>query len=303
MALLMAQTGHLLYHLCVDTMENYLEIGNGPIRVVFDPNDGMTVRSVCYRGFDIVVADDVRKAEGATYAIPVLFPTPNRVDEGFYVYDGRRIEGMMHGFLRHEKFKVDCLEKDRVVAHVDFDGNNVLFPYKGSFYLTLQVSENSLHWHFSVIDSDSVGFAYSLALHPFFTKDSLLKIKVDTAREMKMRSDKIPTGETVAVPHLELAKDEIDMDTVFMTDGSFHAELIYRDFVADLSASSDFQHVVVYSSPDKNFVCVEPQTGSTDAHNLHAKGFVKEAALVEVASGDERESCFTIEFHPTRKGE
>ncbi len=41
----------------------------------------------------------------------------------------------------------------------------------------------------------------------------------------------------------------------------------------ELKVSGDFCLYVVYSPKDENFVCVEPQTCSIDAHNLHEKGF------------------------------
>jgi aldose 1-epimerase len=52
-----------------------------------------------------------------------------------------------------------------------------------------------------------------------------------------------------------------------------------------LGASPDFTHVVVYTPAARPFFCIENQTCSTDAHNLHARGFVRQAHLSIVEPG------------------
>jgi aldose 1-epimerase len=45
------------------------------------------------------------------------------------------------------------------------------------------------------------------------------------------------------------------------------------------AASADFAHLVVWTPKDAPFFCIENQTCSTDAHNLHAQGLRREANL------------------------
>jgi aldose 1-epimerase len=52
-----------------------------------------------------------------------------------------------------------------------------------------------------------------------------------------------------------------------------------RGIRVTLEASEIFTHAVVYTPPGRPYFCIENQTCSTDAHNLHAQGLEKEAHL------------------------
>jgi len=58
-----------------------ISIAKGDIRLVIDPEFGMTIHSLAYRGKELIHLDLDRRATGATYGIPILFPTPNRVSK------------------------------------------------------------------------------------------------------------------------------------------------------------------------------------------------------------------------------
>ena len=62
-----------------------------------------------------------------------------------------------------------------------------------------------------------------------------------------------------------------------------------------LRGSADFTHLVVYT-PNADWFCVENQTCSTDAHNLHAKGLVKESHLQIVPPGKKQSGTLEIEL-------
>ena len=52
-----------------------------------------------------------------------------------------------------------------------------------------------------------------------------------------------------------------------------------------LDATADFSHIVVYSPRGKGYFCIENQTCSTDAHNLHDRGFVHASGLKTAEPG------------------
>ena len=61
-----------------------------------------------------------------------------------------------------------------------------------------------------------------------------------------------------------------------------------------MASSDDFTHMQVYTPKGRKFFCVEKQTCSTDAHNLYAKGYEKEAHLLVVEAGKEHDGY--VEF-------
>ena len=81
---------------------------------------------------------------------------------------------------------------------------------------------------------------------------------------------------------------DLDLDNCFteMIEG----ERVYIDYPAIglrvyMDSSDEFTHMQVFTPKDKPFFCVEKQTCSTDAVNMDARGFEREAHLLRVAPG------------------
>ena len=148
-----------------------IKIGNDNLTAVFDEKDGMTCTSINFKGREYVYFDEKRKESGGTYGIPILFPTPNRVRDGFYVYNGKKIVGNRHGRLRHMPFEITGIKENEVIALVRFSSADDDFPYDADFVLSVKVVESSLIWNFEVRNKGDEELAYGLALHPYFMKE------------------------------------------------------------------------------------------------------------------------------------
>lgn len=269
---------------------------NNGISLDIDLSEGMNVNAISFNGKNIIHYDESRRASGGTYAVPVLFPTPNRTENLHYKYGKKDIKAVMHGFLRHSGFTLEEQRENKVRAYCEFDGSNELFPYEGRMTIEVSIIGTAVFWLFNFVNLSDEELAYNLALHPFFSKEGLKGIEVDVKEEMLNKETLIPTGETVPHGRIELPADEVSMDTVFIMDQPFNAVMRYDGFDVEFKASEDFKHAVIFSAPDKDFLCIEPQTGSTDAHNLHAKGFKREAGLIEVKPGKSHLSWFSLNF-------
>ena len=269
---------------------------NNEISLDIDLSEGMNVNAISFKGKNIIHYDESRRTAGGTYAVPVLFPTPNRTENLIYKYCKKDIQAVMHGFLRHSEFTLEEKTGNKVRGYCEFDGKNELFPYEGRMTIEVSIIGGTVFWLFNFINLSDEKLAYNLALHPFFTKEGLKEIKVGVKEEMLNKETLIPTGETVPHGRIELPADEVAMDTVFIMDNPFSAAMHYDSFDVEFKASEDFSHAVIFSAPDKDFLCIEPQTGSTDAHNLHAKGFIREAGLIEVNPGENHISWFSLNF-------
>ena len=267
----------LLYHTIMITIESK------DLRLAADPDDGMTVCSLQYKGMEMIEADEERKKAGATYGIPMLFPTPNRVKGERYEFNGRTVKGVMHGNLRHSAFHDVEVSGSRVDAVLPFSRLGEFFPYEGKFILSLIVEDDSVLWDISVVNDGDEPFSFGFALHPFFRKREGMRFSSTLEYEMEADEDKIPTGR-YAVTDFGEEKDvsSISTDTVFFADSPVKSILSSAGCRLTITGSDDFDHVVVYTAPDKSFICVEPQTCSTDAHNLYSRGFERESGLITV---------------------
>ena len=280
-----------------------LSLEKGDMRLSVDPEDGMTVTSIMFNGIETVLFDYKRKQDGATYGIPLLFPTPNRVSGDYFIANGRRIPAVMHGPFRHRVFRVEELASDRIYAVCDFSKDDMYFPYEGSLGLGIGLEEDGVTWRFTVSNKDVVPFSYGIALHPFFRKAGEGTFTANVLSLMISDGDKIPTGRLADVEGTDLdfrspvPVSSIDTDSVFITNGRMKAELDFRCYKVIMDASDAFGHVVVYTSPDRDFICVEPQSCSTDAHNLYAKGYAAQSGLITSAPGAVQNHFFNLKFN------
>lgn len=269
-----------------------INIRGNNISVSLDPDDGMTIVSFRYLDQELLYVDESRIQEGRTYGIPVLFPTPNRTRGGEYTFQGRRIPAVNHGFLRHSVFDVDGISNSFVSGVFRFDGTEPMFPYRGSFRITVSVKGDSLVYEASVENSGNEAFGYGLALHPFFSKRNSPSMTLNNVLRMEATDDRLPTGRTIDVrgkrddfsSKVDVAG--INEDTVYITDGAMKAHVDYTGCSMDIECSEAFNHAVVFTSPEKEFFCIEPQTCSTDAFNMAEKGFAEEAHLLTLEPGN-----------------
>ena len=270
---------------------------NDYIKLEADPEDGMTVCSLVYKGIETIEADAERRKAGSTYGIPMLFPTPNRVAGDGYIFNGKTVKGIMHGNLRHSSFNIEELSSDRVRAVLPFSALGQFFPYEGLFSLGLSVDGHSVMWDICVMNDGDEPLSFGFALHPFFCKQEGMMLSSTLEYEMEADEGKIPTGRWTRT---EFGKDRpvssIDTDTVFFADSSIASTLSSDLYKLTISGSEDFDHVVIYTSPGKSFVCVEPQTCSTDAHNMYSKGFRKESGLIIVPGRSSRRLWVRMDF-------
>jgi aldose 1-epimerase len=127
---------------------------------------------------------------------------------------------------------------------------------------------------------------------------------------MEATKDLLPTGRLLPVKGTgfdlrhPVNVNKLDMDHVFtgISEGQA-ARVSYPDLRLNvrLAATPDFSHLVLYTPPSAQFFCLENQTCSTDAHNLHNIGFKMESGLKFVAPGESRTGAVTYEILRERK--
>ena len=147
-----------------------ISLHNDYVSLRADEHDGMTVVSLKFKGMETVLYDDERRKSGATYGIPILFPTPNRISGGEFTFNGKCIKGEMHGALRHAAFRITSQSETSVEGEVPFSALGETFPYDGRIKLSLHIEGTAVIWDFSVINEGDEPLAFGLALHPFFMK-------------------------------------------------------------------------------------------------------------------------------------
>jgi aldose 1-epimerase len=150
---------------------------------------------------------------------------------------------------------------------------------------------------FTVDNRDTQKLPFGFALHPYFRipgdRDKTT-LRVPARKKMEATPDLLPTGQLLSLdgapfdlregrPLSDLALDDVFWGmTPDRVPGYAASDAGIR---VDLPASDAFTHMVVYTPKGQPFFCMENQTCSTDAHNLHARGLVAESHLLVVEPG------------------
>jgi aldose 1-epimerase len=260
-------------------------------------------------GEDELLVQPPKLAELATSAAgtPVLFPTPNRVRDAVFEFEGKRFEfepnseaNFIHGLVRRRPWQSAPPAAGRdsasASAWIDWDASQpdfARFPLAHRLTLTFTLSRRGLEIAYAVENRGPGRLPFGFGLHPWFRVPGAREavfLKIPAAQRMEAET-RLPTGKLLAVAKtpFDLRKPTalagLDLDDVYFgLTPAVAPAFEWRDLGIQvvLGASRQFTHVVVFTPPTRPTFCIENQTSSTDAHNLHARGLTREAHLIVV---------------------
>jgi aldose 1-epimerase len=283
-----------------------------------DPHTGSTARiapelgfncfefQVAHAGGMIDVLDAVSGFETGGQrpsgsGIPILFPFPNRIRQGRYIWNDREyiIPGSdkwgnaIHGFCMDRAWRVIDQGTDFVTGQfqlsVDAPDRLPFWPADFVLEVTCELIHNRLRSHFRISNPSSVDLPWGLGTHPYFklplgpdsrADDCTIDAPVSQCWEL---IDCLPTGRILPVPPDKDLRDGayaalLRLDDVYTgvdCDGpQFDCNII--DERAGLQVTQTcppiFRELVVFTPPGRSAVCIEPYTCPTDAINLAAQG-------------------------------
>jgi aldose 1-epimerase len=242
---------------------------------------------------------------------PVLYPTPNRVREGVFRYQGvnypQVLRGntiMEHGLVHGEAWDYQepkvFTEAVSLLTWIDFNPSSPLFtafPFHHRLSLEFKLFKSGIRLIYSIENKDAREIPFGFGLHPYFMRlggDAETCVELPADYVMDASSDLLPTGRLLNVSgtqfdlHQVVPIGGLDLDHVFtgVQDGN-SAQVSYPGLGlrVQLITTPDFSHMVLYSPRGVNFFCLESQTCSTDAHNLFDRGFQIESGLKFVQVG------------------
>lgn len=246
------------------------------------------------------------------FGIPILFPTPNRVRDCRYEFEGRTYphrknheDRFLHGLVFDESWKLGAAQSSTTQVSFSagleiepFHHNYAAFPFPHKMTLTFTLAADGLTIAYEVENTGDGRLPFGFGLHPWFRvtrrREDML-IYGPAAYEMELEPKTLlPTGKSwpMAQARPDLSKptplSQIDLDAVYFgMRPERPAWIEYADEKVRLEfrASADFTHLIVYSPAGQDFVCVENQTCSGDVHNLHARGLREESHLLILPPG------------------
>jgi aldose 1-epimerase len=246
-----------------------------------------------------------RPRDPARNGIPILFPYPNRVRGGRFVFGGKEYHlpvtnatNAIHGFALSAPW--DVVEHKAGDSEASVTGKFQIsknapemrpnWPTDGVLQVRYGLSGRRLTMSISVTNPTAEDFPYGFGIHPYFRlpmapggDPSKTRVILPASRYWVLDAF-LPTGETRPVDdHLDFRNGQprkgLKLDDV-LTDLAFEGDhatcrLVDDNLKAEFRLSFDrgFRELVAYTPPrDEDVIALEPYTQTTDAINLQSRG-------------------------------
>lgn len=292
-----------------DALQQY-QVGETAVK--FALANGANLFSIRYRGVELLQPPaSETDMKGFRYGTPILYPTPNRVRDARFQWEGKEyafpanertnfLHGLVHSVAWTSVSREASSDQALIQCELPFEAGRPWFdqfPFPHILRLAISVRDGSVRWTYTVDNSKgSKAVPMGFALHPWFLyqgerKNTRLTVPATHVMEAK---NMLPTGKLLPLEGSTFdARQGKSLDGFVIDDvyyGMQQAKPTILDFrdkgiTIRLTASDDFTHLVVYTPADKPWFCVENQTCSTDAHNLFGQGLKKESNLIIVPPG------------------
>jgi len=301
--------GEIFEHTDPDTGTQVFVLRQGSTVARFAPSKGANVFSIEVSGIEYLrTPANMYAFEGNLHGVPILYPTPNRVKDSVFMFDGKkyelepnfgphRIHGLVIGQPWHVIGQETTAESAAIHSAIDFLPGSpwyAQFPFRHRLLLTLTVTDSAVRWDYKVdnIKGDQP-VPFGFGLHPYFIYQGMRDGTFVTlpATHWMEASEALPSGRLVPAEALDYALTgplpaSRDFDDVYFgMHPDTPAIIDFRDSgrAVELRFSEEFTHAVLWT--EGPVLSVENQTSSTDAHNLHAAGFEPAAHLQVCATG------------------
>jgi galactose mutarotase-like enzyme len=264
-------------------------------RVVLAPGRGALVTSFSVAGKELLYLDPATLNDGSKNVrggIPVLFPSPGKLEGDAWRAAGHAGQMAQHGFARNLAWAVRETRSDAASASatLSLDASELTraqYPWAFRAELTFVLEKACLRLVARVRNDSTEPMPFALGYHPYFSATDKRHIRIDTHATRVF--DNV-TKQAAAFRGFDLELPEVDLhlldhggtvSALHLADGSRIA----------LTGSPEFTHWVVWTRAGKQFVCLEPWTAPGNALNSGER-------LSALAPGQQQELSLAIEWHP-----
>lgn len=229
--------------------------------------------------------------------IPVLFPMTGRLSGDRYQVQGETYSMPVHGLVRNYPWEIrDTSFTDGAKIVVGIQSNEETkrafpFSFDVQFTYTLKGSTLTVEQVFANLSGQDM--PVSFGFHPYFRVKDKKKAKVlldaDTYKDM-VSGAMVPAGE---IPDFT---GEPEVGCLFLDVRGQKAVLKADGYRVEVGFAHNYRHVLLWSLPKEDFICVEPWTARPDALNT-------EEELIRIRPGERICSYMEISVSQDTGGE
>lgn len=266
---------------------SHLHIHHKHLSVKIFPNLGGSIQELVVNETKIIdgitIDEEGLEDYKSTYKSSVLFPFPNRIEDGTYKYKGKSYQfdineppnnNAIHGLVYNKSFEmVECQlyeERAKVILRYVSDGNLPGFPFPFELDLVYRISfQGGLSLTFIVKNTGNGVFPYGMGWHPYFYSPNL------NSATFSFSSKSFYACNNRSIPFNTLDSelpDEFKLDDKTFDD-AFSLENPRCDFNTDnYNLGLDFKYpegtyLQIYTPPHRKSIAIEPMTCVANSFN------------------------------------
>lgn len=242
-----------------------------------------------------------------------LVPYSNRIGDGHFKFDGvdyalRPNAAIsphpLHGVGWLRAWAVTSVAPESVsltLTHDSSGRDDPEWPWSFAATQAIALDDAGLHLTLTVTNEDGWPMPAGIGMHPFFPKSPRMELQFEAAT-VWLNDERMLPKDRASVPpewHFMIRRPvaELTVDNCFA--GWSRSTLLYwpeRGWGLHLDASEAFGHLVVFTSPSRDSIAIEPVSHANNAVNLAASR--GDTGLVILAPGAALSGSFTMTPFP-----
>lgn len=235
-----------------------------------------------------------------------LFPFPNRLEDGKYMFDDSLYHfpinepannNAIHGFLLAEPFQ---LYKTYNVSHkcilgfkYKYAGSHSYYPFSFDFRIDYHFTEGQLTIELSIENIGRSPMPFAIGWHPYFQLQCPLEdhyISLPEAELIELNERSLPTGKQLPYDfaHKAVLVGDRHYDDCFKFEAEDNKVVLSTDTKSlSMVMSKDWGYFQVFTPDERTSVALEPMTGTINCLN-------NKQGIVELDPGKKFQTSFVI---------
>jgi galactose mutarotase-like enzyme len=264
-----------------------LTLPGSDTQVVIAPFRGAIATSLRIKGRELLYLDEstfLDLSKNVRGGIPILFPTPGKLEGDHWQWGGRQGAMKQHGFARNCAWSVMAKDEAAATLTLQSDADTLAqYPWAFEIVLRFELGESSLRITTRVCNEGNEVMPFALGFHPYFKTNDKSRARIESRATQAFNNVTRTTGPFTG---FDLTAPEVDVHLIDHPEHHLSLEL-GDGATIDVSASPDYKRWIVWTLRGKDFVCVEPWTAPGNALNAAED-------LIVLPAGGEHESWMEI---------
>jgi galactose mutarotase-like enzyme len=202
--------------------------------------------------------------------VPVLFPSPGKLVQDSWTYEGRQGSMKQHGFARDLPWQVTEDSADAATLRLVANDQTVpQYPWDFALEQTISLRGRVLRLEQKVTNRSDTVMPFGFGFHPYFFVPEAAKRDTIVVTGATRAFDNV-SKQIITLKAIDLTRPEVDLhllDLHRLERGSTTSELRSPLGTVQLRGSPEYTHWVVWTLAGRDFVCLEPWTCPGNALN------------------------------------